>query len=42
MGKNTSVVLGDVHNRFIQAQIAKGRFATVDLAPNFYPALSSL
>jgi antitoxin ParD1/3/4 len=32
MGKNTSVVLGDVHNRFIQEQIAKGRFATVSEA----------
>ncbi|MGL4489731.1 MAG: type II toxin-antitoxin system ParD family antitoxin [Rhizobiaceae bacterium] len=32
MGKNTSVVLGDVQNRFIQEQISKGRFATVSEA----------
>jgi antitoxin ParD1/3/4 len=32
MGKNTSVVLGEVQNRFIHEQIAKGRFATVSEA----------
>ncbi len=32
MGKNTSVVLGDMQERFIREQIAKGRYATVSEA----------
>lgn len=32
MGKNTSVVLGEMQERFIREQIAKGRYATVSEA----------
>ena len=32
MGKNTSVVLGEMQEQFIRDQIAKGRYATVSEA----------